>query len=247
MINLTANKRKVLITHKQRGVCPVVIEATIVEHNIFATSDGNEFVLTVFEEVTLRELHGLGVPEFHDAIGTVVDICLIYGQLPCLAGHNTISTTAIEVAVEYKDSASPLNTDDATVAIATLRMADGEILHDTALTVHETQTEGISGIDLNTGVVLATNGKATEILQRELLTIVGIFADDNRLVTTIAFDNSHPSTTRNTREEILSFENPGEVQMNISTNLYDAVVTKSMTVMIPSTDSAIFGAGAVFS
>ena len=29
MINLTANKRKVLITHKQRGVCPVVIYYTV--------------------------------------------------------------------------------------------------------------------------------------------------------------------------------------------------------------------------
>ena len=85
-------------------------------------------------------------------------------------------------------------------------MTDGEILHVTTFAVHKTQTEGIARIDLYAGIVLTTNGQASDILQHQLVTVVAILADHDRLVVAVTFGDGHPGTTRNTREPILALQ-----------------------------------------
>ena len=77
MIDLTANQREVIIAHKQRGIGPVGKETTTIELDILTATDGDKLELTFVEEVTLEEFHRLRAVEFHNTIGTVVDICLV--------------------------------------------------------------------------------------------------------------------------------------------------------------------------
>ena len=206
MVYLTFLEYDVVIAHKQRRIGPVTKEATALEQHIFAATIGDKLIFAVTEEVALIELHAIRTIEFHNAVGAIVDITSVHAEFPGLAGHDTIGATTIKVAVGHSDTFSAFHTDHATVAVATFGMTDREILHVTALAVHETQTEGITGIDLDAGVMLAANGQPSYILQHQLLTVVAILADDDRLVVAITLGDGHPGPTRNTREPILALQ-----------------------------------------
>ena len=108
-----------------------------------------------------------------------------------LTGYNAVCATAIEVATDNLIMTTTHNTDDTTVAIAALGMADGQVLYLAVLTVNEVQAVRVAGIHLDTGILLAADDEIAEILQRELLSVVGIFTDNNRNLPT-TFGNRHP-------------------------------------------------------
>lgn len=135
-----------------------------------------------------------------------MDIGLGNQQVTGLPRDDAIGATAIEIAGNNGIVAATLHTDDTTVAVASFGMADGQVLHLTTAAVHETQAEGIAGIDLDTGIMLTADHKVAHILEHQLLTIVAIFADDRWLASAIALGDGHPRTTRNAREPILALQ-----------------------------------------
>ena len=79
-----------------------------------------------------------------------MDIGFRHQQIIGIPSHDAVGATAVEVTRGDDVTATTLDTDHASVAISALGMTDGQVFHPTTLTAHETQTEGITGIDLNT-------------------------------------------------------------------------------------------------
>ena len=139
MVDLTFLEFDVQIAHKQRGIGPVAEETTSLEHHILTTMIGNELVFAVAKEVALIKHHMLRTPQFHDAVGAIVDIASVHAEVLSIAGHHTVCATTIEVAISYNNSCSAFHTDHTAVAVTALGMTDGKVLNVSIIAVHETQ------------------------------------------------------------------------------------------------------------
>ena len=84
--------------------------------------------------------------------------------------------------------------------------------------------------------MLAANNKVTHVFQHQLLTIVAILADHDRLIITITLGNSHPCTTRNAREPVFALQDAGEVQVDIFTQFDDTVVAQGIDKLLFGVD-----------
>ena len=62
MIDLAADKRKILVTHKQRGIVPVAEETAIGKCRELTAFIGNEVVFAITEKVAIIENHAETVP-----------------------------------------------------------------------------------------------------------------------------------------------------------------------------------------
>ena len=235
MVDLALVELDVEIAHKQGHIGPVVVEPASSEHGIGTVHVGDEVELTIVEEITIVERDVLGIPQLHDAISTIVDIGTGDRQRTCLTSHDAIGAASIEVARNDRVVTTARHADDSTFAGSSLGMADGEVLHLTAGTIDEIETEGIACIDLDAGVVLSTNDEIAEVLQRELVTITTGFADDS-WSTASTLCARRPNPTRNTCEQFSLIEYGGEVQVDIGSYFDHTIIAQSLEELLLGSD-----------
>ena len=123
-------------------------------------------------------MNGHRVGEFHDTIGTIVDVAGIDKQAFGLPDIKTVGATAIEVAILHNNHPSARHSNHAAIAITALSMTDDQIIHQAFLTINKAKTEGIAGINLNARIVGTANNKVLEVLQGQLMTVESFLTDD---------------------------------------------------------------------
>jgi hypothetical protein len=99
MIDLTAHQIERVVETEKRCITPVGEETTVVKDQSFDTISLYQTILSVAEEVALGELHRHTTTEFHNTIGTIVNIRVHQGEIRSLYQIETIGTATIEVTV----------------------------------------------------------------------------------------------------------------------------------------------------
>jgi hypothetical protein len=178
MIDLATVEGDVQIAHEQCHIGPVVIETAAFEHGIGAIHIGYQIELTILEEIAIFEHDILGIPQFHNAIGTIVDIGAEYGQTFGLTCYQSIGTTTIEVARNDIVVFTAHHSYHPTLAGTSFGMPNSKVFDFAILAIDEIEAVCIARLNLNAGVLPSADDEVFEVLQRQLMTVTTRFTND---------------------------------------------------------------------
>ena len=132
MIYGTSAEGEVVVKAEEGRVAVIGKEAAVVESHIAAATALNELELAIAEEVTGIESDGSGPAQLHDAVGAVAYDGAIYIQQFGVHDIEAVCAAAVEVAVLNVVGKTAFHAYDASGAVASLAVADGEVVDDAA-------------------------------------------------------------------------------------------------------------------